>query len=1146
MLIFSMSYAQKLPFPSNQQRQANTEITAKTDDYRLKEQPKVPYSEKSNSSNNRRASFQSNFSPSLITYLPVTPGKAAKSGNATVVLVAGDLWKDGTGYQMLLDADATAYGTTIPVSNHLTSSGNAPSGVYESFEYKIPTNADGLLTTKNIVFNDSVAVTIPAGIYDYCIVNPVPSDRIYIPSGYSTGNDYHFEAGYTYIFKAVSSGNSDQITLTILIPQELSQAVSNFTATPDANEALTCELSWVNPSLTLGGDPLSSIDSIVIERNKVIVHTISNPTIGASLSWTDNVPTNGFYNYSIYAVNSDGRGVPVSINDVVVGTHPCTIAINTFPWAESFEDNESLRCWNFDFVQGNVEWRLGTTASAIGVVAYFLNPTATATPVVTKYVSPKLDITALDVPVLNFKHLQLEKSGSLDTLRVYYKTSETGAWNLLAAWTNNIPTWTEEIIPLPNGSNDYYIAFEGTAYRGDGIGIDDVVIKGLFGVDATVVSITAPNSGTNLTNSETVTVSLKNLEADTIHSLALKLFVNDSLIATETATTPIASLSSVDYTFIAKADLSSVQTHEIKVVANLLNDVNSNNDTLSKKVINYGDIVVMGVTPTVTTCNAVFVDDGIHGDYLADSNPLQLISFFPENEGDKVTITLNEFNTAYLNDMLGYDAFYIASGHYAVAADIDPQSILNGYAGDMSEVLPVSITSTSVDGALTILFAKGNYFGRVASGWNATISCMTPPDNDAYVLGIISPLHGGSEAATISVDIKNMGLNPITEMDIYYQVNNGRLVKETFTGNIASYTTTTFSFVQTTDLSAYQNYEVVVYTQLANDDNPSNDTARISLAYQPPVTLYGYLMYDDVISRYSFVSFTSTNPSSVNVHKAYSDGANQIYSGVYYDNHLYGFTRLGTTPGNFVTFNTSWSMLRSTPSTIPTSDATFDYSTNTLYAIAYNDVTKFSDLYKVDVNTGATTLAASLDQNYLVMACDNNGVLYGITRVSADFYRINKNTGVSTRIGSTGMSTPSYAQSMTFDHATDRLFWAFMTDATGHLVEINPTTGRGIDLGKIGNNSEIVMLYTPVDGVAVSSFNQSNINIYPNPATDQITVEGTQGATVNIYDITGKVLLTNTMYSDRETINVSQLSAGVYIVELQDQKSKITTKLIKR
>ena len=141
---------------------------------------------------------------------PVTP---EPGGMATITLTVGDVWGDGSGYQMLLDADATAYGNEIPVEGPLTTGGNAPAGLYDAFEYKIPVNADGNTTTSNIVINNSVTIQVPAGTYDWCIANPTPYDRIWIASEQGNiggrADDYTFQAGYTYEFTVYLLGQYD-------------------------------------------------------------------------------------------------------------------------------------------------------------------------------------------------------------------------------------------------------------------------------------------------------------------------------------------------------------------------------------------------------------------------------------------------------------------------------------------------------------------------------------------------------------------------------------------------------------------------------------------------------------------------------------------------------------------------------------------------------------------------------------------------------------------------------------------------------------------------------------------------------------------------------------------------------------------------
>ena len=155
------------------------------------------------------------------TPVPETPAPEtpAPGGTATIILEVGDVWGDGSGYQMLLDPTHTFYGNQIPTEGPLTSSGDAPAGLYESFGYTIPVNADGNLNTSNIVINDSVSIQVPAGTYDWCIANPTPGDRIWIASEQGNvggrADDYVFEAGYTYHFVVYLLGQNDATDVTI-------------------------------------------------------------------------------------------------------------------------------------------------------------------------------------------------------------------------------------------------------------------------------------------------------------------------------------------------------------------------------------------------------------------------------------------------------------------------------------------------------------------------------------------------------------------------------------------------------------------------------------------------------------------------------------------------------------------------------------------------------------------------------------------------------------------------------------------------------------------------------------------------------------------------------------------------------------------
>ena len=152
---------------------------------------------------------------------------------ATITLTVGNIWPDGSGYQMLIDADANSYGTIIPTSGSLTNSCEIVQTLYNAFEYKIPSNADPSCTAQNIVVNNTVTIQIPAGTYDWCIANPTSNDKIYIASDDGNVNsrqdDYVFEAGKTYEFTVKAFGPTDGVNVAITDNGNTWTTVNNVT-----------------------------------------------------------------------------------------------------------------------------------------------------------------------------------------------------------------------------------------------------------------------------------------------------------------------------------------------------------------------------------------------------------------------------------------------------------------------------------------------------------------------------------------------------------------------------------------------------------------------------------------------------------------------------------------------------------------------------------------------------------------------------------------------------------------------------------------------------------------------------------------------------------------------------------------------------
>ena len=77
---------------------------------------------------------------------------------------------------------------------------------------------------------------------------------------------------------------------------------------------------------------------------------------------------------------------------------------------------------------------------------------------------------------------------------------------------------------------------------------------------------------------------------------------------------------------------------------------------------------------------------------------------------------------------------------------------------------------------------------------------------------------------------------------------------------------------------------------------------------------------------------------------------------------------------------------------------------------------------------------------------------------------------------------------------------------------------------------------TAVDNVV----SQSSINVYPNPTADMLIVEGvTAKEAIHIYSLNGNQVLSVTPQEGVNTINVSGLPNGVYLLKYANESFKL-------
>jgi len=85
--------------------------------------------------------------------------------------------------------------------------------------------------------------------------------------------------------------------------------------------------------------------------------------------------------------------------------------------------------------------------------------------------------------------------------------------------------------------------------------------------------------------------------------------------------------------------------------------------------------------------------------------------------------------------------------------------------------------------------------------------------------------------------------------------------------------------------------------------------------------------------------------------------------------------------------------------------------------------------------------------------------------------------------------------------------------------------------------------------LGVKDFSANRFSVYPNPSNSLVTINNTLNALINnvqITDLNGRVVKTNNYASSTEIqVNISDLSAGVYMMSINSDQGSVTKKIVK-
>lgn len=247
-------------------------------------------------------------------------------------------------------------------------------------------------------------------------------------------------------------------------------------------------------------------------------------------------------------------------------------------------------------------------------------------------------------------------------------------------------------------------------------------------------------------------------------------------------------------------------------------------------------------------------------------------------------------------------------------------------------------------------------------------------------------------------------------------------------------------------------------------------------------------------------------------------------------------------------------------------------------ANAWNGRTSGNDILRVEYEfyTGATTTSKSSHSNFTYTFYSNQLVPLGgyqyipETRelIGAALIVNGTNlslTGVKLGANNTALILPANTWVKVFyqiDYKNNKVHYqipseSIAKDNVAYLTNMPPVEIDFTTTGLTGNTSTSTIKY---DDYSVSAVNSTTLgvndvistkfNVYPNPASDIITITNNESIgieKVSIIDINGRVVKIQSFANESEIqVNISDLKAGVYIFNVSTKEGTATKKIIKK
>ncbi|MHC1708598.1 MAG: GEVED domain-containing protein [Bacteroidales bacterium] len=396
--------------------------------------------------------------------------------------------------------------------------------------------------------------------------------------------------------------------------------------------------------------------------------------------------------------------------------------------------------------------------------------------------------------------------------------------------------------------------------------------------DAAALLLVAPVTGFNLTQMQ-VKTRIRNYGTQAMTTFEMYYKINNSTPVMETVNLTVAPGDTMTYTFTTLANLSVYGFYNLKSWVKQSGDNNQINDTCYKTIENkmyaycpssaisiydgdIGNITISNLdngNPLPQTNNPLA--DKLYTDFT-NLTPIYLI------KGNTYTVTITQTNYMYfIEHRCKIFVDWDWSGTFQEATET---AFVGGptSSNNMTMTGQITVPLTAHEGYTRFrvvlhetnnpddIHACGDYYYGETEDYLALISPQIP--HDAGISEILTPAVAYPEGLVAQPEftMTNYGTEPITSVEVKYQLNNDPEVSLTWTGNLASFQSANVTFPDITLPAGSHTF--CAWTELQDDTNTINDNICMNITGVPVDTLPYYDNFDGTV-KFSNESSTSTN-----------------------------------------------------------------------------------------------------------------------------------------------------------------------------------------------------------------------------------------------------------------------------------------------